>query len=209
MPANAARIVCSVLLLLALQQLGGAALIHAKASGAPLLIAGAWDTSRARGGIAVKPWPWADTWPVARLRFPALDIDQYVLAGDSGSALAFGPGHAIASAPLGTPGQAVIGGHRDTHFAFLQHVHAGERFELQLPDGQSLNYRVSRTSVIDSTRSSLQPLADSNELLLVTCYPFGALDAGGPLRYVVSARPEPPRHIPGTGLPVLSARFSL
>ena len=29
----------------------------------------------------MKPWPWADTWPVARLVVPSLGIDQIVLEG--------------------------------------------------------------------------------------------------------------------------------
>ncbi len=44
-------------------------------------------------GAPVKPWPWADTHPVARLIAPAQDADVLVLAGASGRTLAFGPGH--------------------------------------------------------------------------------------------------------------------
>ena len=107
------------------QQLAAAGLIKAKAWLAPILIERAWETSLNRSGSPVKPWPWADTWPVARLRAPAQGVERLVLAGDSGNALAFGPGHTNASAQLGTAGLAVIGGHRDTHFAFLRHLPAG------------------------------------------------------------------------------------
>ena len=174
------------------QQLGAAGLIKAKAWLAPILIERAWETSLDEGGSPVKPWPWADTWPVARLRAPALDVERLVLAGDSGNALAFGPGHANASAQLGTAGLAVIGGHRDTHFAFLRRLPPDATLQLQLPDGSWREYRVETLEVVDASAQSISPIAGEERLLLVTCYPFDALQANGPLRYVVGARPSAP-----------------
>ena len=69
-----------LLLALGLWQLGGAAVIHGKAWLAQRLLERAWAVTLAGGG-PVKPWPWADTWPVARLKVPALDVDLFVLAG--------------------------------------------------------------------------------------------------------------------------------
>lgn len=183
------RLLLGVLLLLGLQQLAGAAVIKAKAHLAPVLIERAWSRSLATGGMPVKPWSWADTWPVARLRVPGQGIDQFVLAGDSGNALAFGPGHSAASAPLGGPGLAVIGGHRDTHFRFLPRLQHGARLALQLPAGEERWYRVSNSEVVDSRLRKLQVGQDGDAVQLVTCYPFDSLDANGPLRYVVTARP--------------------
>ena len=40
-----------------------------------------------------KPWSWADTWPVARIEVKRIGASAIVLAGSSGQALAFGPGH--------------------------------------------------------------------------------------------------------------------
>ena len=179
-----------LLLLLGLWQLAGAAWIDAKAVLAQQLIAGAWERSLQAGGAAEKPWPWADTWPVARLQVPRHAVDLYVLAGAGGNALAFGPGHERASAPLGREGVAVIGGHRDTHFAFLQRLQRNTLVQLQLPDGVRRNYRVEGMHIVDASRERMPLRAGQpSQLLLVTCYPFDALSAGGPLRYVVSARP--------------------
>lgn len=179
-----------LLVLGGLQQLAAAGLIKAKAWLAPILIERAWETTLEQGGSPVKPWPWADTWPVARLRAPALGVERLVLAGDSGHALAFGPGHSNASAQLGTAGLAVIGGHRDTHFAFLQHLPSGASLQLQLPDGSWRDYRVESRDVVDASKQSLSAQVGEESLLLVTCYPFDALQANGPLRYVVGARPS-------------------
>ena len=178
-----------LLVLAGLQQLAGAGLIKAKAWLAPVLIERAWDESLLNSGEPVKPWPWADTWPVARLRVPAEDVDLPVLAGDSGNALAFAPGHTLTSARLGSAGLAVIGGHRDTHFAFLRHLRPGVHLQLQLPDGSWRDYRVDNTAVADTRIQSLRRDERREILLLVTCYPFDALLANGPLRYVVAALP--------------------
>lgn len=178
------------LLLLGIQQLSSAALIQAKARLAPLLIEKAWEQTLRSGAPAVKPWPWADTWPVGRLRVEALDVDLLVLEGDSGNALAFGPGRALPSAELGSGGTAVIGGHRDTHFAFLQQLRKGHLLQLQLASGESLEYQVQALRIVDASRTSLPVNTAVEALLLITCYPFDALRAGGPLRYVVTVLPK-------------------
>jgi sortase A len=51
---------------------------------------------------------------------------QYILAGASGRNLAFGPAHMLQTASLGSPGNAAIAGHRDTHFAVLKNAKMGD-----------------------------------------------------------------------------------
>src|SRR5260370_32516006 len=65
--------------------------VHAKAALAQVLLDRAFSQSLATGE-AVKPWSWADTWPVAREEFPRLGKSAIVLNGSSGQAMAFGPG---------------------------------------------------------------------------------------------------------------------
>ncbi len=188
------RLLALLLFLVGCQQLAGAGLIKAKAWLAPVLIERAWTESVSRGGEPVRPWPWADTWPVALLNVPSQGLQRWVLAGDSGNALAFGPGHATASAELGSSGLAVIGGHRDTHFAFLRNLAPGAELQLQLPNGHWRTYRAASAEVVDASEESLPVSTGVERLLLVTCYPFDALQANGPLRYVVQALPvaQPP-----------------
>lgn len=182
-------LLCLCLLLLGVQQLAAAGTIKAKAWLAPILIETAWQSTLSSGQVGARPWPWADTWPVARLSAPGQDVALLVLAGDTGNALAFGPGHARASAPLGSNGLAVIGGHRDTHFAFLEKLARGDTLHLQLPSGLLRQYRVTAIDVVNADREFLTHTVDENVLLLVTCYPFNTLNAGGPLRYRVTALP--------------------
>jgi sortase A len=176
-----------VLLLCAVSvwQFASAAYIHAKAELAQWLVADAWQRTR-QGEARATPWPWADTWPVARLRVERLKIDQMVLAGASGRTLAFGPGWMKASAVPGEPGSSVIAAHRDTHFAFLRHLQAGDLIKIETV-GRQLQYRVSHSQIADSDRQQLLPVSGEQELVLVTCYPFDAVMAGGSLRYLVFA----------------------
>jgi len=93
-----------------------------------------------------------------------------------------------ASAMPGEVGNAVIAGHRDTHFQFLKDVQAGEMLKLESGRGIEHSYEVIGVEVVDSRKASLLLDTDTAMLSLVTCYPFDALEAGGPLRYVVTAR---------------------
>ncbi len=169
--------------------LSNAALIKAKAWLAPVLISAAWEQTLASAMPGEKPWPWADTWPVARLRAPSVQLELLVLAGDSGNALAFGPGHMSMSSSPGDAGQIVLSGHRDTHFAFLEQLEPGQLLELQAADGTQRIYAVARADIVNSAKQRLTVDRAHDSLLLVTCYPFNALRAGGPLRYVVTAMP--------------------
>jgi len=175
--------------LVALWHGGQAAYVHAKAALGQALLMHAWQASRERGD-AVKPWPWADTHPVARLRVPAHGVDLLVLSGANGRTLAWGPGHVEGTATPGARGNAIVTGHRDTHFTFLRHVQPGDRLVVETADGTTRRYRVERSLVAE--RSSLALPADerATTLALVTCYPFDAIDPGTPLRYAVIARAE-------------------
>ena len=164
---------------------GHAGWMQAKAWLAQQLIAQAWSQTLA-GESRVKPWPWADTWPVARLTTPAGDR-LYVLAGMTGHALAFGPARMAASHPPGRAGSTVIAGHKDSHFRFLEGVERGQRLRVQTPAGRVYDYRVEAVRVADSRAERLVLDHSADELMLITCYPFGAGDYDSPLRYVVRA----------------------
>jgi sortase A len=160
--------------------------IYAKARLAQHLLQRAWARTLA-GDVAVKPWPWADTWPVARLRVSAHGVDLIVLDGVSGRTLAFGPGHVPGSARPGRPGVAVVSGHRDTHFRFLRNVRAGDEIMVDTPGRVPARFRVRDTAVVDSRTAVLAGAGDAAGMVLVTCYPFDAVRPGGPLRYLVLA----------------------
>lgn len=180
-------VVVACVLCLGFWQLGQGAYIPAKAWLAQELMQRAWQRAE-HDDDRQAPWPWADTWPVARLTVDSGDIDLIVLAGGSGRTLAFGPGHLSASALPGDAGNSVIAGHRDTHFSFLRDIEMGDTVAIERFSGRKHLYKVIGIDVVDSRRGSLLLDTDASILSLVTCYPFDATEAGGPLRYVVTAR---------------------
>jgi len=166
--------------------LAGDAWLAAKAALARRLIDRALDASLA-DGRAHRPWEWADTWPVASLDVPRLGLRRVVLAGASGSSLAFGPGLLDGTAPLDGPGQSVVAGHRDGSFAFLAELRVGDEIVVRTPTGARF-WRVDDLAVraMDDARA-LVPLGP-DQLTLVTCWPFGGLTHSH-WRYVVRCLP--------------------
>src|SRR5262245_44981567 len=98
------------LLAVGLWQIGEGSWIYAKASLAQCLLQRAWSRTLT-GEAAVKPWPWADTWPVARFMVPSKHIDLIILNGAYGRTLAFGPGYAESSTFPGSRGTTILTGH--------------------------------------------------------------------------------------------------
>ena len=156
--------------------------LYGKAQVGQMLLSRAWAKTL-EDGEGHKPWPWADHWPVARLISEEHNIDQIVLAGDSGSSLAFAPGMNLQAAKPGERGTVIISGHRDTHFRFLQNIKPGAELTLQTKE-RSHRYRVEKTKIVDSRTTRVDPAAGQGQLVLVTCYPFDVIEAGGPMRYV-------------------------
>ncbi|MDH4013029.1 MAG: class GN sortase, partial [Chromatiales bacterium] len=182
------RLVAAAMVAIAIWHGGSAAALQAKALLAQVLLHDAWDAARA-GERRPGPWPWADMWPVARLRFESRGEDLIVLSNASGRSLAFGPG-VFGTVLPGDSGNSVVAGHRDTHFEFLRDVRPGDRFSIQRADGIHRAYRVESIVLADSRNARLQRGGNDALVTLVTCYPFGSPDTGGPLRYVVIARPD-------------------
>jgi sortase A len=180
-PTAAAAILCVIGVVL----FGHGVWIHAKALLAQVLLERAFAASLA-AGAPVKPWSWADTWPVARIEVPRLQASEIALADASGQALAFGPGHVERTPEAGEPGTAVYAAHRDTSFAFLADVRVGDEIRVTRRDGQAFRFRVTGTSVVRWDASGIAVDADGRNLVLATCWPLDAAVAG-PLRYLVQA----------------------
>ena len=185
----------ALLAVLSLVEFGQAGWIHAKALVAQELLLSAWERT-VDGEQQVRPWPWADTSIVGLLEVPGQRIKQVVLEGDSGRVLAFGPGKSAYSSPAARI--TILGGHRDTHFEFLQFVVPGDLIRLSVAEGAT-EYRVRSISVSDQPQLTIANDRSVQTLLLVTCYPFDALQPGGHQRFVVYAE-EVNRLTPG-GLP--------
>ncbi len=170
---------------LAVWNLGMAAYIPLKAEVAQILLEAAWSRTQ-EGAIRQRPWRWADTWPVAKLRSIAHQRELIVLEGASGRNLAFGPAHISATVAPGEAGNSVIAGHRDTHFAWLEEVTLGEEIVVETPR-QTLSYRVEEIRIVSENEVGIMADRGVPTLTLVTCYPFHAVNPGTDRRYVVTA----------------------
>ncbi|MFV0623189.1 class GN sortase [Sphingomonas sp. ac-8] len=163
--------------------LGRSATIPAKAWAAQILLDRAFTRSLA-DGRSVKPWPWADTAPVARIALPRLGVRQVILSGGSGQAMAFGP--TALPAPQAQGRVTILAAHRDTHFAFLADAKIGDVVTVQPVAGATQRYRIRSFAVVRHDRFAYPRDPTRPLLLLTTCYPFGATERG-PLRLVVAA----------------------
>lgn len=166
------------------EQMSQGALIYAKARVAQYLLQRAWERAL-QGHSRLKPWPWADTWPVARLQVPKYGVDVIVLAGANGRTMAFGP--AEVSGQPGRSGTTILTGHRDTHFRFLEFLELDDEILVQFSPRGWYRYRVLAHDVVEA-RDAYIVHGERSVLALVTCYPFDAVVPGGPLRYVVTAQ---------------------
>jgi sortase A len=177
------RLLMACLVAAGFWQIGQAGYLYLKAGLAQHLLQRAW-TRTLQTGAGQRPWPWADTWPVARLRWQAGGIDLFVLADASGRSLAFGPGVVNGAELRHGTGNRVIAGHRDSHFQFLGRLNRGDVLQFQNADGEWNDYRLLETAVVDSRKEVLIPNCEGSCLTLVTCFPFNAIRAGGPLRFL-------------------------
>jgi sortase A len=174
-----------ILALAGLVLFGQGIYIHAKALLAQLLLQRAFAETVATGHTT-KPWSWADTWPVARIEIKRLHASAIVLAGSSGQALAFGPGHVELTPDAGERGVAVYSAHRDTHFRFLKDVAIGDEIVVTRSDGKAFRYRADSSSVVRFDAAGIDPLSNGTELVLSTCWPLNAVTPG-PMRYLLHA----------------------
>ncbi|MFT4807639.1 MAG: sortase A [Paraglaciecola sp.] len=178
------------MLLLGVYQFAGGFYIFAKAELAQYLIADAWHKNL-QSDEQHKPWPWADTHPVAELIIK--DKSWYVLAGASGRNLAFAPTHVSSTPEPGKKGNSVIVGHRDTQFNSLKKLQMGDLIEVKTKNQRQkftvTMLRVALHSQMDHVlnNNNITFDVDQPSLTLVTCYPFDSMLPNPIHRYVVRA----------------------
>lgn len=183
------------LLIAGLSLFGHGLYMQAKAWLAQVLIEHAWQQALAEPGKKVKPWFYADSFVTAQLHFPSHNKTLSVLGGASGRNLAFAPSHFLPAGELGNRQKgALIAGHNDTHFAFLQHAKVGDQFTMQLQSGDLQQYKV---TAVDIIHQSQHDFLRTPGLYLLTCYPFDALASGTDLRLLVSAEISSPDSLSG------------
>lgn len=151
--------------------------IKGKAVIAQILLERAWAKTL-DGGAQVKPWDWADVWPVLKIEAPRLDASAIILSGVSGEAMAFGPGLMENGPAPGEPGLSIIAAHRDTHFRFLKDAEIGDEIFVMHANGARHTFVITETRIVKANRSGLYTDGVQPQLALVTCWPFDARERG-------------------------------
>ncbi|MCK5718042.1 MAG: sortase [Thiomargarita sp.] len=146
----------------------------------------AWVRAQA-SGLQVRPWPWADTWPLARLSVPHLNVEQIVLTHAIDEDMsAFALGHSNSSVLPGELGNSVLNAHhRQTFETFLKKLKPGDTLVLESPRSGRWHYKVSAIYIVDKTDTHLVTPSLKRRLTLISNYPSPDLING--LRYVVIA----------------------
>ncbi len=176
-----------IVLVISLGSGARAAWIYSKAIVAQMFLDQSWQLSLL-AEHPQKPWSWADMSTIARIDVPTLNESLIVLSDASGESMAFGPG-LVAGDPLqATQGTIAIGGHRDTHLSFLEHLPIGAEIHMENAAGELHRYQINDKTVVDSDYEALRISRTQPGLVLITCYPFNATQTGGSLRLVARAR---------------------
>lgn len=157
---------------LGLATMAQGAWIPVKAQVAQVLLGRAFAASLAEHR-PVKPWPWADTAPAARVSVARLGVSDVVLSGGSGQAMAFGPTELRANDHV-----TVLAAHRDTHFEFVRDLRAGDEVTVERIDGTRRRYRVTGFQTVRWDRFAVPGDPARPMLALATCWPFGATERG-------------------------------
>lgn len=179
------NMVASGVLFVGLSLILNASYIQLKAQLAQVLIASAYVKHQMSSVKQThKPWPWADTHVIAKLKISGQS--SYVLANASMRNLAFGPALMSQTATLGSKGNSVIIGHRDTHFSHLQHIKIGEVIMVYQAN-KEFAYKVEEIVVVDESDISVIDDLPYGTLTLITCYPFNSIDPNPKQRFVIRA----------------------
>lgn len=164
----------------------GSLYIPAKAQLAQYLLEQSWQQSKLKK-LPIKPWPWADMFPVARMKIPSIKLDVIVLFGSSGETLAFAPGHISESVKPGNKGNSLISAHKDTHFQNIDQLRAGDRIYIERADGQLFEFLVSGKRIVNTREDKVSLLDEQSKLSLITCFPLKGAYSDPNKRFIVYA----------------------
>ena len=158
----------------------------AKALFAQQLLNFAW-ARHLQDGELHRPWPWADSDPLAQLQMAGQD-PLIILAGATGNNLAFAPAWMITSSPFNRNGNSVLFGHNDTHFNILKEAQIDDEILLTTYADTLLTYQVIETKIVSENELSVIQDNGQERLTLITCYPFDSNIVHSDLRFVVVAK---------------------
>ena len=161
--------------------------IEIKSQIAQIFLKQAWEKSLITKKN-IKPWSKMDSYPIFKLDVPKLNVEHIILNKTSSQALSFAPGFHQESYLPYQGKTTIISMHRDSHGSFLKNLMVGDIIKLQDIKDEWHSYAVNNFYILDVKNNNFSMTDKKNILLLVTCYPFDAIQSGTPYRYIVSAQ---------------------
>jgi len=147
------------------------------------LLNNAWVRTQA-SGHEVKPWPWANTWPLARLSIPHLRVQRIILAHANDSMPLFVLGHLDSSVLPGELGNSIVSIYHENDSQFLRKLREGDVMVLESSRNGHWQYRVTAIYIADKTDTALLEPSLNRRLTLISYYQATPKDNR---RYVVVA----------------------
>jgi len=143
------------------------------------------DWSPARIEVYETSAPGAAMAALGVLRIPSLSLEAPVFEGALDHELDRGPGWIRGTAPIGSPGNLAIAGHRDGFFRALKDIGEGDVIEVLGHDSHT-RYTVTDTWIVAPDAVHVLAPTGENSLTLVTCHPFYFV-GHAPDRFIVRA----------------------
>ena len=122
---------------------------------------------------------------IGKLSVPRLQLSVAMVEGDSDESLSLAVGHMTGTAPVGSKGNAVVAGHRDTVFWPLRNIKVGDH--IVVSTDKKYVYAVEQTQIVDPEDTRALQDAQNATLTMVTCYPFRHVGPS-PKRFIVTAK---------------------
>lgn len=115
--------------------------------------------------------------PVGRIKIPALDVDEVIVAGTTVPALKKGPGIWRDGSVPGAPGNATISGHRTTYggpFRHIDDLKVGDQIIVSMTGHPDAVFEVRGTLIVEPSRIEVTESTPGVRLTLTTCDPVGS-----------------------------------
>lgn len=128
----------------------------------------------------------ADPLALGRIEIPRIGVRAVIRKGADEDTLDRAVGLVPGTAHPGEAGNIVLAAHRDTFFRPLRDIRVADRIRLVVPPNEYL-YEVDSTRVVSPEETSVLQSRGTEELTLVTCYPFRFIGPA-PDRFIVSAK---------------------
>ena len=123
---------------------------------------------------------------IGKIEIPRIGLSAMIAEGTEWATLRRAIGHIPGTAFPGETGNAAVAAHRDTFFRGLRNVSRGDAIDVTTDRGV-FRYVVESTEIVKPNDVDVLRSGQSQELTLITCYPFFWIGPA-PKRFIVHAK---------------------